>query len=114
MSERRKTDMSERRKTDMTGFWYQVGSAVAIAALVIIVIVLVIKNDAVTAAQHRSDLGQCQAANTARTQDIAIWNRILHAPPGAAAAVKAEVADVQRLVAIKDKPRDCAVIYRGG
>jgi succinate dehydrogenase hydrophobic anchor subunit len=106
--------MSERRKTDRVSFWYQVVSAVAIAALVVIVIVLLIKNDATTAAQHRSDLGQCQAANSAREQDIAIWNRILHAPPGAAAAVKSEVADVQRLVAIKDKPRNCAAIYRGG
>jgi hypothetical protein len=61
-----------------------------------------------------SDIRQCQLANIARGQDIAIWNRLLTIPAGrpASAAQKAEVADLKRLVHVKDKPRDCAAAFR--
>jgi hypothetical protein len=61
-----------------------------------------------------SDIRQCQLTNTARAQDIAIWNRLLTIPAGApsSAAQKSEVADLERLVRAKDKPRDCAAAFR--
>lgn len=59
-----------------------------------------------------SDIRQCQLANVARGQDIAIWNRLLAIPASAAAAQKAEVAELKHLVGVKDKPRDCAAAYR--
>ena len=60
-----------------------------------------------------SDIRQCQLANVARQQDIAIWNRLLQIPASAhpTAAQKAEVAELKHLVGIKDKPRDCAAAY---
>jgi hypothetical protein len=61
-----------------------------------------------------SDIAQCQLANVARQQDIAIWNRLLRLPPGAhaTAAQKAEIADLERLVRAKDTPRDCQAAFR--
>ena len=46
-----------------------------------------------------SDIRQCQLANVARQQDIAIWNRLLRLPAGAkaTAAQKAEVAELKHL-----------------
>jgi hypothetical protein len=58
-----------------------------------------------------SDIRQCQLANVARQQDIAIWNRLLQVPASATAAQKAEVAELEHLVGVKDKPRDCAAAY---
>jgi hypothetical protein len=59
-----------------------------------------------------SDIRQCQLANISRGQDIAIWNRLLTVPASATAATKAEVADLERLVKVKDTPRDCAAAFR--
>jgi hypothetical protein len=58
-----------------------------------------------------SDIRQCQLANVARGQDIAIWNRLLQIPASAAAAQKAEVAELKHLVGVKDTPRDCQAAY---
>jgi hypothetical protein len=58
-----------------------------------------------------SDIRQCQLANVARGQDIAIWNRLLTIPASATAAQKAEVAELKHLVGVKDTPRDCAAAY---
>jgi hypothetical protein len=62
-------------------------------------------NDAVTAGQQNA-VSSCQQSNVNRVEDIAIWNRILGAQPASAAA-KAEIADVKRLVKIKDTPHVC-------
>ena len=59
-----------------------------------------------------SDIRQCQLSNISRGQDIAIWNRLLTIPASATAAQKAEVAALERLVHVKDKPRDCAAAFR--
>jgi hypothetical protein len=61
-----------------------------------------------------SDIRQCQLANVARGQDIAIWNRLLTIPASAhpTAAQKAEVAELKHLVGVKDKPRDCQAAFR--
>lgn len=61
---------------------------------------------------HASEIRQCQLTNAARRQDIAIWNRLLTVPATAPAAAKAEVADLKRLVRVKDALRDCAAAYR--
>jgi hypothetical protein len=61
---------------------------------------------------HASEITQCQLANGARAQDIAIWNRLLQVPASAPAAQKAEVAELKHLVGVKDKPRDCAAAFR--
>ena len=62
-----------------------------------------------------SDITQCRLANVSRQQDIAIWNRLLAIPPAAAkaetAAQRAEVADLERLVRVKDAPRDCNAAF---
>jgi acetate kinase len=62
-------------------------------------------NDAVTAGQQNA-VSSCQQSNVNRVEDIAIWNRILGAQTTSAAA-KAEIADVKRLVKIKDTPHVC-------
>jgi hypothetical protein len=64
------------------------------------------------AALRASDIRQCQQNNDGRGKDIAIWNRLLTIPASATAAQKAEVADLERLVGVKDKPRDCAAAFR--
>jgi hypothetical protein len=110
------------RKPDRFIFWYLAVSGLALAALVVIVAVLIFQISAVSAsntrlidAQARSNLQQCQLANVSRSQDIAIWNRLLTvSPPPKSAAALAELADLKRLVRIKDAPRNCAAAYPGG
>ena len=70
--------------------------------------------DALAATQatfHASVVQQCEISNVTRAQDIAIWNRLLKAPANATPAQKALVADLERLVQLKDAPRDCAAAY---
>lgn len=71
-------------------------------------------NDA-QGATRTSEVSACQQANVNRVQDIAIWNRFLGdiAPPGApqTAKVKAELAEINHLIKVKDTPRDCQSQY---
>jgi hypothetical protein len=66
-------------------------------------------------ATHTSEVSACQQANVNRSQDIAIWNRFLGdiAPPGTprTAKVKAELAEINKLIKVKDTPRDCQSLY---
>jgi hypothetical protein len=67
-------------------------------------------------AAHASDIQQCQAANAARGQDIAIWRQFLaDLAPAAAGTPKttAELAQINALVKVKDTPRDCTSAYPG-
>jgi hypothetical protein len=105
------------RRTVQLPAWYPwVNTAIQVALTVVVVILLLQNgqlsqaNQANITAQHVSSLQQCQLANETRLQDIAIWNRLLSVSPSAAAA-KAEVADLERLVKAKDTPRDCAAAY---
>lgn len=61
---------------------------------------------------HSSNISACRQANVSRGEDIAIWDRLLKVPAGVPAAARAEVADLERLVGVKDKPRDCNALYR--
>jgi hypothetical protein len=61
-----------------------------------------------------SDVQQCEIANDTRVQDIAIWNRLLRLPAGASAASRSEAADLERLVKVKDTPRNCTAAYKAG
>jgi hypothetical protein len=70
-------------------------------------------NDA-QAASHASEISACQQANVNRVQDIAIWNRFLGDIAPAAAQtpkVKAELAEINKLIAVKDTPRQCQKLY---
>ena len=60
---------------------------------------------------HANQIAACQQANQNRKEDIAIYNRFLRLPPHATAAQKKEVADLKRLVRIKDTPRNCGQLY---
>lgn len=62
------------------------------------------------------DVRQCQLANVARAQDIAIWNRVLadRAPAARTPKAAAELARVNHLIKVKDTPRDCAAAYSAG
>lgn len=66
-------------------------------------------------ATHTSEVSACQQANVNRAEDIAIWNRFLGdiAPPGApqTAKVKAELAEINKLIKTKDMPRNCVALY---
>lgn len=67
---------------------------------------------------HDSQLTSCRNSNSARVQDIAIWNRLLRISPAQRAketqAQRAEVVDLKRLVKRKDSPVNCRVLYRTG
>lgn len=67
-------------------------------------------------ALHNSSVSQCQANNTNRREDVAIWNQFLGdlAPPGApqTAKVKAELAQIYALIRVKDTPRNCVKAYQ--
>ncbi len=60
---------------------------------------------------RQNDIQQCMLSNMSRSQDIAVWNRLLKAPASASAAQKAEAADLERLVGIKDALRNCIAAY---
>jgi hypothetical protein len=77
-----------------------------------LVIYLVTQVSAAENGTHASNIQQCQLANVTRQQDIAIWNRLLGTPAKTAAA-KAEIADLEHLVKVKDTPRNCASAYPG-
>ena len=91
-------------------------SAVALTALIVAVVTLLIQNSQRISAQHQNNIRQCQLANNARHQDIAIWNRLLQVPPGTkvTAEQQAEIKELEHLVKIKDTPRDCAAAFQGG
>lgn len=64
---------------------------------------------------HASQVSACRGANVNRGQDIAIWNQFLAdlAPPAARTPkVRAELAGINRLIRVKDTPRNCVAIYR--
>jgi uncharacterized protein HemX len=61
---------------------------------------------------HNSQVSACQQANVKRAQDVAVWNRLLRLPPTATSAQKTEIAELEKLVGVKDAPRDCAALYR--
>lgn len=67
---------------------------------------------------HESQIVTCHNANSARKQDIAIWNRLLRITPAEAAketsAQRQEVKDLKRLVHRKDTPVNCASLYKTG
>ena len=103
---------------DRFAAWYPWANTLIQVALVTVVVVLLLQNGGLSranqeniAAQHASNLRQCQLANETRVQDIAVWNRLLQVPASATAAQKAEVAELEHLVKIKDTPRDCAAAY---
>lgn len=63
---------------------------------------------------HASELSACRQANVNRVQDIAIWNQLLAdlaPPPARTVKVRAELAVLSRLIAVKDTPRDCTSLY---
>jgi hypothetical protein len=86
---------------------------VLFAAMTGLVIYLVVRVSDLEAGQQAASIRQCQLANGTRLQDIAIWNRLLRLPPGASAEQKAEAAELERLVTVKDAPRDCTAAYSG-
>jgi hypothetical protein len=105
------------RKADRFAAWYPWVNTVIQVALVAVVVILLLQNGRLTqanqeniTAQHTSNLQQCQLANDARQQDIAIWNTLLAVSPTAPPA-KTEVAKLKHLVKVKDTPRDCAAAY---
>lgn len=64
---------------------------------------------------HNSQVAACRTSNQIRLQDIAIWNRLLTVSPAQRAqqdqAARAEVRELEHLVAVKDTPVNCAAIY---
>jgi hypothetical protein len=64
-----------------------------------------------TAALHNSSVAQCQANNTNRRQDIAIWNLLEKPTRPQSAAQKAKVEKLRQLVKVKDTPRDCVQVF---
>jgi len=87
-------------------------SLVLDVALTGIVTVLAYRSTNLADSIRHASISQCDANNAARLQDIAIWNRLLRvSPEGATAAQRQEVAELERLVAVKDTPRDCTTAY---
>ena len=102
--------------------WYPWVNSIIQVILVVVVVILAIQNSYLQnqnsqriKGQHDSQIQQCELANTTREQDAAIWNRLLSisTPRSASPEAKAIVADLRRLVDIKDTPRDCAAAYPG-
>lgn len=104
-----------RTRAESFTFWYLGVSSVALAVLVVTVVILLGKVERVVGSQHDGNVRQCQLANVSRQQDIAIWNRLLNVPPEArkkeTPAQRQEVKDLERLVRVKDTPRDCNAAF---
>jgi hypothetical protein len=103
---------------------YLAFSALAITALIIIVSILAGRTSSVSASntrliagQQASNIAQCRQGNVVRQQDIAIWNQFLAdlAPPGVPLPPKerAELVQINRLIRIKDTPRNCSAAFAG-
>lgn len=64
---------------------------------------------------HASQVQACEQSNIGRLRDIAIWNRLLTLTPQQKAqqdpAARAEVAQLEHLVAVKDHPVNCKILY---
>ena len=64
---------------------------------------------------HASQVDACRQSNIARLRDVAIWNRLLTLSPAQKAAqdpaARAEVAQLEHLVAVKDHPVNCVALY---
>lgn len=96
-----------------------VGVNIIVAVVVGIVAVYALslgsQNAANTAAIHAAQLESCRASNTARQRDVAIWNRLLSVTPAQRAAetpaARAEVAQLEHLVKVKDSAVNCEALY---
>jgi hypothetical protein len=70
---------------------------------------------AIQVASHASEVSACEQANVNRAQDRAVFNQLLAdlaPPPVRTPAVKAKLTVINRLIAAKDTPHDCAAVYR--
>lgn len=87
---------------------YLVFSAVVISALIVMSAILVFRINAAVTQNKANATSSCQQSNVSRQEDIAIWDSLLTSvgTPTSAAA-RHEIADLQRLVEIKDTPRVC-------
>lgn len=109
---------------------YLIFSALAISVLVIIVVILLGRQDQVTAsvqadqaAQHANQVTQCRASNKTRVKTAHILNLIIGLPgtvkdeariPGKVAARAAAIASLERIMKINYAPTDCAAAYHVG
>lgn len=85
---------------------YLAFSAVAITVLIVVVVILAFRINAAVTVNKNNAAASCRQSNVNRLEDIAIWHRVLNTRPSSAAA-RAEIADLQHLVDIKDTPRVC-------
>jgi hypothetical protein len=63
---------------------------------------------------HSDQINACQQGNTARRQDAAIWDTFLGdiAPPKVRTPkVNALLRGIDKRIAVKDTPKNCAVLY---
>ena len=105
------TPPDRRAKNDRFANAYLAASALIMVALIIVVVILVLRQNRISADEHNSAILACQEANTSRTDDTAIWVRVLKLPPGASAAQKADVAVDLGLVRKTFKLHDCEALY---
>jgi len=75
-----------------------------------------VRQDDTQNASHDAQVSACQQANVNRAQDIAVWDRFLAgladiAPATRTPKVAAEMAVIERLIRVKDTPRDCTAQY---
>jgi Na+/H+-dicarboxylate symporter len=75
-------------------------------AVLVGLVVYLVTQVSTTMDQQQAAQANCRVSNANRQEDVAVWNRLLDIPTVTAAA-KAEVADLKRLVRIKDTPHEC-------
>ena len=105
------TPPDRRAKNDRFANAYLAASALVMVALIVVVVILVLRVSAVSTDEHNSAITACKQSNISRTDDTAIWVRVLKLPPGASAAQKAEVAADLVLVHKTFALRDCETLY---
>lgn len=100
--------------TAITYIW--ITSAILNALFLASIVVLGLLYNHNSTALHNSSVSQCQQNNMNRREDIAIWNQFLGdlAPPGTpqTAKVRAELAQINALIKVKDTPRNCVKAYQ--
>jgi hypothetical protein len=65
-------------------------------------------------ASHADQIAACKQGNTARRQDAAVWDTFLSdiAPPKVRThKIDVLLAGIDKRIAIKDTPKDCAAVY---
>jgi hypothetical protein len=117
MTEQFKTINKKQAASDKAAKQIKRISRGLIAATVVIFVLIgfsvsqIIHNRQATNQNIKIEIAACQSGNVNKAHDIALWEDILKTDHPTTAAAKDQLATIQNLVHVRDKPVNCVARY---